>query len=299
MSEKRNLESIRIFYVWLLITNIVCNIVFYLNIKGINMEMFEVLKISAINSFSFMSLLFLSVVIISSKNLNANRDIQEKINNKIKPLYFINVFFITYILIACFVVKNRDIILSSIVMEIIFLGIFMLTKNILMLGLNSRQLQWKKAWESPKKESKESSILWRFKPWFTPHVNVPFKNRWKGPFRLLYDLALLYAIYITKVQLISFIFVVLLLPDLLSWLEGFLGLQTSLSGICTGITEHHGKSSSSIYHKVYITDYEREREITFFVDGPLFIDEGSNITVVHGIFSKRVLYVEGLRLNIR
>ncbi|AJD25767.1 hypothetical protein T257_3264 [Clostridium botulinum CDC_297] len=116
---------------------------------------------------------------------------------------------------------------------------------------------------------------------------------------MLYDLALVYGIIISKGTLFSLLLLILLFSDVLSWLEGLLGLQTSLTGICTGITEHHSKNSHVIYHKVYVTDYKNKREITFLVDGPLFIHENSNITVVHGTFSKRVLYIEGLNLDIR
>lgn len=53
-------------------------------------------------------------------------------------------------------------------------------------------------------------------------------------------------IKISKSNLFLLILLILLLPDVLSWIEGFLGLQTSLTGICTGITEHHRKNSSDI-----------------------------------------------------
>ncbi len=184
-------------------------------------------------------------------------------------------------------------------MEIIYIGILILTKKIIALQLTDRQLQWQKTCGYIDEDCEKSSFLWRFKLWWSPHVNVPFKNRWKGPSRLLYDLALVYGIIISKGNLFSLILLILLLPDAISWLEGLLGLQTSLTGICTGITEHHSKNSHVLYHKVYVTDYKNKREITFYVDGPLFIHENSHMTVVHGTFSKRVLYVEGLNLDMR
>ncbi|EPS47586.1 hypothetical protein CFSAN002369_20768 [Clostridium botulinum CFSAN002369] len=116
---------------------------------------------------------------------------------------------------------------------------------------------------------------------------------------MLYDLALVYGIFISKGNLFSLPLLILLFPDVLSWLEGLLGLQTSLTGMCTGITEHHNKNSHVIYHKVYVTDYKNKREITFLCRWTTFIHENSHMTVVHGTFSKRVLYVEGLNLDIR
>lgn len=48
---------------------------------------------------------------------------------RIKPLYLVNMFFITYILVCIFLLKNLDVILSSFVMEIIYIGILILTKK--------------------------------------------------------------------------------------------------------------------------------------------------------------------------
>lgn len=117
------------------------------------------------------------------------------------------------------------------------------------LELTDRQLQWQKACGYIDENCEKSSFLWRFKIWYSPHINVPFKNRWKSPSRLLYDLALVYGIIISKGTLFSLLLLILLFPDVLSWIEGLLGLQTSLTGMCTGITEHHSKNSHVIYYK--------------------------------------------------
>ena len=285
MSNKRNLQSIRSFYLCILIFNIVYSSIFHLNNKGFNIKLFGDLTMRSVVLFTLNSILFLCVVIAVEKKINIDEEIKTQVSMRIKPLYLVNMFFITYILVCIFLLKNLDLILSSFVMEII--------------ELTDRQLQWQKACGYIDESCEKSSFLWRFKIWYSPHINVPFKNRWKGPSRLLYDLALVYGIFISKGNLFSFPLLILLFPDVLSWLEGLLGLQTSLTGMCTGITEHHNKNSHVIYYKVYVTDYKNKREITFYVDGPLFIHENSNMTVVHGTFSKRVLYVKGLNLDIR
>lgn len=299
MSNKRNLQSIRSFYLCILIFNIVYSSIFHLNNKGFNIKLFGDLTMRSVVLFTLNSILFLCIVIAVEKKINIDEEIKTQVSMRIKPLYLVNMFFITYILVCIFLLKNLDLILSSFVMEIIYIGILILTKKIIALELTDRQLQWQKACGYIDESCEKSSFLWRFKIWYSPHINVPFKSRWKGLSRLLYDLALVYGIFISKGNLFSLPLLILLLPDVLSWLEGLLGLQTSLTGMCTGITEHHNKNSHIVYHKVYVTDYKNKREITFYVDGPLFIHENSNMTVVHGTFSKRVLYVEGLNLDIR
>ncbi|KEJ01394.1 hypothetical protein N494_10630 [Clostridium botulinum A2B7 92] len=299
MSTKRNLQSIRSFYLCILIFNIVYSSIFHLNNKGFNIKLFGDLTMRSVVFFTLNSILFLCVVIAVEKKININEEIKTQVSMRIRTLYLVNIFFIGYILVCIFLLKDIDVILSSFVMEIIYIGILILTKKIIALQLEDRQLQWQKACGYIDEDCEESSFLWRFKIWCFPHINVPFKNRWKGSSRLLYDLALVYGIIISEGNLFSLILLILLLPDAISWIEGLLGLQTSLIGICTGITEHHSKSSHVVYHKVYVTDYKNKREITFYVDGPLFIHENSNMTVIHGTFSKRVLYVEGLNLDIR
>ncbi|EJP6472426.1 hypothetical protein NHI66_001715 [Clostridium botulinum] len=299
MNNKRNLQSIRYFYLSILAFNIIYSSIFHLNNNGFNIELLKDLSMKSVTFFDAHTLIFLVIVIVFEKNINIDEETNTQLNMRIKPLYLVNIFFITYILVSIFLLKDVNVILSSVVMEIIYIGIILLSKKILSLELTNRQLQWQKACGYVDEDCEESNFLWRFKIWCFPHVNVPFKNRWKGSSRSLYDLALMYGIIISKGSLFTLIPSILLLPDVLSWIEGFLGLQTSLTGICTGITEHHRKNSSVVYHKVYVTDYKNKREITFFVDGPLFIHENLNMTVVHGTFSKRVLYVEGLNLDIR
>ncbi|ABS40838.1 hypothetical protein [Clostridium botulinum] len=299
MSNKRNLQSLRSFYICILIFNMVSNSIFHLNNNGFNIKLFKNFTIRSVILLDLNILLFLIIVIAFEKKINIDEEANTQLNTRIRPLYLVNIFFIAYILVCIFLLKDIDVILSSFIMEIIYIGIIILSKKIITLELTNRQLQWQKACGYIDEDCEESSFLWRFKLWWSPHVNVPFKNRWKGSSRLLYDLALVYGIIISKGNLFSLILLILLLPDVISWLEGLLGLQTSLTGICTGITEHHSKNSHVLYHKVYVTDYKNKREITFYVDGPLFIHENSHMTVVHGTFSKRVLYVEGLNLDIR
>ena len=49
-----------------------------------------------------------------------------------------------------------------------------------------------------------------------------------------------------------------------------------------------------------MTDFKNKREIKFVVfDDVSYIRENMVLTVVHGAFSKRVLYIEGLDVSIK
>ncbi len=79
--------------------------------------------------FTLNSILFLCVVIAVEKKININEEIKTQVSMRIRPLYLVNIFFITYILVCIFLLKNLDVILSSFVMEIIYIGILILTKK--------------------------------------------------------------------------------------------------------------------------------------------------------------------------
>lgn len=73
-----------------------------------------------------------------------------------------------------------------------------------------------------------------------------------------------------------------------------------MTGICTGVTQTTQEKSSKICYIVYITDYENEREIKFTMDEPYcYVNELDRVVVVHGIFSKHVMRVKGLKVKTR
>ena len=63
--------------------------------------------------------------------------------------------------------------------------------------------------------------------------------------------------------------------------------------------EKEYSKSRRAYYTVYITDYEKNNEIVFKVDNYCYIKERDTVTVIHGAISKKVINVEGMRLNVR
>ena len=84
----------------------------------------------------------------------------------------------------------------------------------------------------------------------------------------------------------------------LFFIECLFGIETSLTGVCSGIATVETEYQFTRF-TVYATGFNNKREIKFFVKANyLSITEGEVITVVHGVFSKRVIYVKGHSLNI-
>ncbi|WP_308780868.1 hypothetical protein [uncultured Clostridium sp.] len=299
MNKKRNLERLRFFYICILLFNVIFHLMYHLNRYGFNINIFREFTMESTILLNSNILLSIIAVIIFHKENLIDEEVKTYVNNSIKPLYFINIFFITYILICFFLLKDTNVTISAIMMKMLYIAILMLTKKIRSINLNNRQLQWQKDCGYIDEDYIESNLLWRFKIWCSPHVNVPFKNRWTTSSRLLFDVFLVYCIIACYGDLMSLILSIFVLRDTLFLIEGLLGLQTSITGICTGITEQYNKHNTHKYYKIYVTDYENKRELTFLANEPVFINENSYMTVVHGMFSKRVLYVEGLFLDIR
>lgn len=85
-----------------------------------------------------------------------------------------------------------------------------------------------------------------------------------------------------------------------------------MNGICTGVKEfeddrHRNNSGGGItitvgdgrryYWRVYITDFENKREITYRTYSCPLISEGDEVKAVHGIFSKSVISVNGIKVD--
>ncbi|MEG0611986.1 MAG: hypothetical protein RR486_05715 [Clostridium sp.] len=299
MSEKKNLESIRFLAICLLIINVISNILFFTNNPYIPFEIRNFLNLNTVVNFNFIPLIAILLASFFNFKLNVTENVTQQVNSKSKFLYLPHIIFIFYIFVSTFIIRNKSIIISSLTMEITFIAIHILTRKCIALGLSSRQYLWRKTWEVPGVDvDKDSNFTWRLKFWISPHVNVEFNKRWKK-FNFIY---LIFAyIFISKSPGIVVIFLILspVIPIAISWIEALLGLHTSLTGLCTAITQHTYSRSSQVYYKLYITDFQKEREITFCVDNHPYIEEGSEITVIHGIFSKKVIYIKGLNISIR
>ncbi len=69
MSNKRNLQSLRSFYICILIFNMGSNSIFHLNNNGFNIELFKNFTIRSVILLDLNILLFLIIVIAFEKRL--------------------------------------------------------------------------------------------------------------------------------------------------------------------------------------------------------------------------------------
>lgn len=303
MGDRRQFESVRAIGIASLILQIIMNLLVYIipAISGVYINIPDGIIMTSVNAFTFMPLIFITIVsVVGTKKVQSD-DIRAEADEKFRFLNIPNIIFIVYIAIALMFLKDRNAIVASFIMEILYLLITIMTKNIYMLQMQEkRQLDWKKNWEQPDHEGRESNVLWRFKVWFSPHEHVPFSERWIAPFRILFDFLWIAILWQQPFSWISLLFSVFVIPDLLSIVEALLGLQTSMTGICTGVTQTTQGRSSRICYIVYVTDYENKREIKFTIYEPYCcVNELDRVVVVHGIFSKHVMRVQGLKVNAR
>ena len=95
-------------------------------------------------------------------------------------------------------------------------------------------------------------------------------------------------------DIIKYLFIILLVPEIIYIFEAIFGLYTTSEGICTGIVETtHGKNSRRPLFKVYVTNYEKKEEITFKVLDYCYISEMENVVIIHSSITKRVIKVQG------
>lgn len=302
MGERRALESLRIGFSLVVLANIVYCLDYIINILRGRISIFlrltfpreEIIRISF-----FFSLLVLGSLFLSNGNI-VDEEKKIELNRKMKIFLILNIIAVINIFISWIVLKDREVILSSIAIEVYLIGITVASKKIIELKLSDRQLRWKMAVEyGSKGYSKESNFTWRYKIWFTPREKVPFGRRWTGLFMNLVTGIIYFMLLISEYSIIfSSVMLFLLLRRTLFILEGVLGLQTSITGICTGVVKQPRRSGNMSDYIVYVTDYERNHEIRFRVRDYCSVSEMQNVTVVHGVFSKRVLYVKHIELEI-
>ena len=303
MGERRQLESVRAIGIAALVFQVIMNLLVYIipTISGVYINVPDGITMQSVNSFTFIPLIFIAIVSLVGTKQVQSEDIRLEAEEKIRFLNIPNIIFIIYIVVAFMFLRDRNAIISSFIMESFYILIIIITKNIYMLQMQEkRQLEWKKNWEQPNHSDMESNVLWRLKVWFSPHEYVPFSERWIEPFRILFDFLWVAILLQQPFSFISLLFSVFVIPDLLSIVEALLGLQTSMTGICTGVTQTTRGRSLRICYIVYVTDYENKREIKFTLYEPYcYVNELDRVVVVHGVFSKHVMRVQGLKVDAK
>lgn len=294
-SEKRSLENMRIFGAFGLVLGFIANLDYYFKYKGIKIPFFNNIDINSISIMMIFSIIALGIFSISNIKLNAEEDILIEVKKKTIILKIVCILFVVYSMIIAILSKDPALVRIEILAEIILILIYIIERKIKLLQITDRQLKWKRDYEYPGSYNKESNIFWRMKSKFSPHIKVKWKDRvdrirW---IKLLLIIFLLSGYFDKEI----YIFLIIFIPDFIYFFEVLFGLYTKTSGICTGIVEATKGSTKVPVYKIYITDYENEYEIAFSVRDYCYIAERDEVVVVHSMITKRVIEIQGIRMN--
>jgi len=300
MLDQRGLKSVRNFSVGMLLISIVINILLVLQHFGYDINIISGITIE--NYVHFFSLIFVATAIGSACNRakDLSQDAKDEMRIKIRLMQLGTVFFILYILFTVLVIKDLYFIIAGFIMLGIYVNVIFITERIIVLGLNDHQMKWRAAVSGTSYDVEGSSILWRFKLWFTPIERVPFNKRSIEVYNIIFMLVFGYAIIESKKHgIFEIVFFIIIIIGFFSFTEYILGLYTSLTGICTGIikAEESSESSRSQYWTVYVTDFKNKREVAYKTYRYPYISRGEEVKVVHGIFSKQVILVNGITIK--
>lgn len=294
-SERRSLENIRIFGVIGIILGIMGNISYYLRFKGINISFFYSIDIESISIMMILSIITLGFFSINNLKLNLENETLIKMKGKTKIFKIICVLFAIYSILIAVISKDLILIRVEILTEIILILSYIIERKIIVLKLTDRQLKWKRDYDYPGTYNKESNFLWRINIKFSPNIKVKWKDR-VDRIKWLKILMLIF-ILLKSFEREFHIILIIFIPDIIYFFEVIFGLYTKTSGICTGIVETVKNSTNIPIYKIYITDYENEEEIAFKVKDYCYIAERDEVVVVHSMITKRVIEVQGIRMN--
>lgn len=301
MLDQRGLKSLRNFSVGMLLISIVINIVLVLQHFGYDINITSGITIK--NYVYFFALVFVSTAIGGALNRDKelSQDAKDEMRFKMRLMQLGAVVFILYILFAVLVIEDLYFIIAAFIMLGIYENVIFITEKIIVFGMNDHQMKWRAAVYGTDYDVEGSSILWRFKFWFMPIEKVPFNKRSIEVYNIIFMFVFVYTIIESKQHnILKIVFLIIAIIGFFSFAEYILGLYTSLIGICTEITEadeSEDSGSGRHYWTVYVTDFKNKREITYKTYRYPYIHRGEEVKVVHGIFSKHVILVNGVTIK--
>lgn len=294
-SERRNLEQLRGFFAAGLIMGLIGNISYFLRYKGISIEFFSDMDLNGLSIMMIFSILIIAIFSFGNIKLDISEDILLDVRRKTLIYKIICILFAIYSIGIFIAFKDLALIRLEIIIEAILILLFINERKIKSMQLTDKQLRWKRDFDYPGSLNKESNIFWRMKIRFYPRINVNWKDRLNRIRK--YNLFVLVILILVKFEWATYLFIIFFISDIIYFIEIIFGLYTKTSGICTGIIDITSSKSNIQVYKVFITNYETEEEITFKVRNYCYIQERDEVVVVHGMISKRVIEVQGVRMD--
>lgn len=204
----------------------------------------------------------------------------DKINKNLfsyKLLILITIIFSISIMYIC---KDKNLIFPSILMLIISILIYY-----------SKKLYFNACFDGIQNMNKENDVdsrWWRFKIWYDKKEKVEFKYRKvEIIFNIIYIKINILLFIRSNFSIFQIVFLYFLVKNIFALIENIFNIFTSVNGVCTGIYEDRTRNRT--YYIAVVTDYITKREVKIKIDSNLFIKEGDNVSVVHGVFSKQVI----------
>lgn len=294
-SERRNLEQLRGFFAIGLIMGVVGNISYFLKYKDISIEFFNSIDLNGISIMMIFSIFVLGIFSFGNIKLDVDEEILLDVKRKTLIYKIICILFAIYTIVISIIFKDLILIRLEIIMEAILVILYINERKIKSIQLTDKQLRWKRDFDYPGSLNKESNIFWRTKLKFYPRIEVKWEDRVHRIRK--YNIFLLALLILGRFEWIVYLFFIFYIPDLIYFIEIVFGLYTKTSGICTGIIDITSSKSKIPVYKIFITNYETEEEITFKVKNYCYIHERDEVVVVHGVISKRVIEVQGIRMD--
>jgi len=298
-SEKRGVEDFIFFAVFPILINITTNLVYFLSEASYSMLQI----VNNFNGFTTFGVFSICIFNFFIKQQQLSKDEKDKLNKKMFGMKLLGIVFIGYMLFSVLIVRNTSISISSLIMFVSYINWYILkvkSKAIAEVGLSETQKNWREFHNIPTYQ--ESSLLWKIKPMIFPHVYVSLGERIKhiNWFILIFILILFkgFGSFTSEILPMMIIIFILMLSEILYFIDVLLGLYSEIEGKCTGIVlkERNRRGRRQIYYEVYVTDVINKRELKFKVYKYCNYNEGDDIKLIHGGLSKKVIKVNNDKL---
>lgn len=298
-SEKRGVEDFIFFAVFPILINITTNLVYFLSEASYSMLQI----VNNFNGFTTFGVFSICIFNFFIKQQQLSKDEKDKLNKKMFGMKLLGIVFIGYMLFSVLIVRNTSISISSLIMFVSYINWYILkvkSKAIAEVGLSETQKNWREFHNIPTYQ--ESSLLWKIKPMIFPHVYVSLGERIKhiNWFILIFILILFkgFGSFTSEILPMMIIIFILMLSEILYFIDVLLGLYSETEGKCTVIVlkERNRRGRRQIYYEVYVTDVINKRELKFKVYKYCNYNEGDDIKLINGGLSKKVIKVNNDKL---
>lgn len=312
MGEKQRLRSLLkilfILYITFFISNL--KVIVEKSILGNYNYLVNILNrieigIDSPGEFFMFQLIFISIFYYALKSSSNEIVVFEDINKEKKLIEKIRpykIFVLVSILLAIYTIKlskELNSVMSSVELVLISMLICYGKKIYIKSYLYDRKIKWLESINNQTyDETNTDTKKWRYKFWINKKETVEFKDKKTYVFSDIIHILIWGCMFIlTNTILFKVIWGYFLICNILNLIENIFNLYTSLDGICTGVYETTSRNQSRNYYNIVVTDYNKKQEVEFKIQGNYNIEEMDHLNIVHGILTKKVLFMNNINLK--